>query len=530
MFKNKKILIIIILAVVLFFVYACPYFELRPQTDTGEMWIFNTPDEMANYFFIANFNNNSELKVSEPLNNLVGSLNIVHPRSMQVASGNLVPGNFLGFILILGWLAKIFGLASVPFIIPFFSLLAIICFYLILKSFFEEKIAFWSALLLMILPAFWYYSSRSLFNNVLFLDFLIIGFYLLVRFSNKKNVVNLVVAGLLIGSALTMRTADLAWVGLLLILFCWFRRREIGWPYWLLLIVLIFVPFLPILFYQLQLYGGALATGYSLKAQAVGSFWLLHTAQKFLLPFGFSLKNIFYNFYFYFIKMFWWYFWPGLLGGLTLIYQWLKGRLTLEKKRYFVLFVLVSLFILLYYGSWFFFNNLMGKALIGSSQTRYLLPIYILSLPLAVYGFDKVLQFIKIIYLKKIIFLLIAVIMIFFSVRVVWTSGEESLGSVIKTVKSYQQINKEVRRLTENNAIIVSSYNDKVFFPQRKVIYYWQEPQFLASISLFMKEAPVYLYSINGPADENYIKSNSQLKLELVKKINASETLYKLTN
>lgn len=539
MFKEKNYLIIIIfLAIVFFFVYSSLYWSLRPSAVGNDMWIFNTPDETANHFFIEKIAEDTSLKQFEPLNNISGELNLVHPRITTVVDNNIVPGSFLGFILIEGFLAKVFGIGSIPFIIPFFSILAIICFYLIIKKIFKPEIAFWSAVLLMIMPAFWYYNSRSLFNNILFIDFLIIGFYFLLKFTSQKKILSLIASGLLIGLALTIRTSDSLWVGGLVLLVFIFYRQKFKWWQWPTVAVLIFIPFIPILLYQNYLYGSPFTIGYapSGSSKLLGDNLFLGLLKQFVMPFGFKIKSIFYNFYHYFVKMFWWYFWPAFGGGMVLLINSFRKKVNKKEKNYFLAFIVISLLIVIYYGSWFFFNNLMAQPLIGSSQVRYLMPIYIMSIPILVY-FVK--WFLSLFLRNKISKVVIAIILLiwtgFLSFDAVLGSSPESLSLVKNTVKTYHLINQQVRQITEDNSVIISSYSDKLFFPKRKVIFYWEEPRFLENIELIKKEAPIYFYSVNPDYEINYIVDNSYLEEELIIELDrlilnlgSEENLYKI--
>ena len=136
--EKKYVWLIIFVGFIFFFIYNACYFSLRPSVNNSDMWIFNTPDETANYFFIQKFaeNNSSTggLKILEPLNNASPQWQLVHPRSITALDGNLTPGGFLGFIIILGTLAKIIGLQGVFFCLPIFSIFAVVCFCLLYTS------------------------------------------------------------------------------------------------------------------------------------------------------------------------------------------------------------------------------------------------------------------------------------------------------------------------------------------------------------------------------------------------------------
>lgn len=529
--SNKThIIVILALAVVFAVIYSSLYFSLRPAAMNNDMWIFNTPDETANYFFIEKFTVSGQLLEPEPLNELSGELNLVHPRSTTVVNNAVAPASFLGFALTARMFAKILTVHFIPFIIPLMSIFGALCFYLLIKEFFSQDVAFYSALLLLVLPAFWYYNSRSLFNNVMFIDLLIIGFYLLVSFLRREDLARLVFAALFIGLALTVRTADVLWVGLLVLALFIFNPKKFSWTHFSIFIFVTLVAFLPVLGYQYAIYGNIMTTGYVPEGNAklFGDNQLLGFFKQLIAPFGFNLYHIAYNFFHYYARMFFWYFIPAVLGGLMIIYQRFRGRLLKNEAVYLLACLLVGSLLLLYYGSWFFYNNLLSRPLIGSSQVRYFLPLYILAIPLAVYLWGAILNKIKNDNLKFVCGAVIGAAIFYLSLNIVWFSGPESLAAIRGTVKNYHQINKQVRSLTEEQAVIVSSYSDKVFFPKQRVIFYWQDSAYLENIRLIAQAAPIYFYSIDSGGEIDFIVNNSDFSPQLIAEVTPTEFLYKL--
>jgi len=529
--SNKTyIVILLVLAVIFAVVYSSLYFSVRPAAVANDMWIFNTPDETANYFFIEKFTRTGQLVESEPLNEVSGALNLVHPRSTTVVNKALAPASFLGFILIARMFATVFTVHFIPFITPLASIIGVICFYLLVKEFFNQEIAFYSALLLLILPAFWYYNSRSLFNNVLFIDFLLIGFSLLISFLRREDLTRLVFSALFIGLALTIRTADLLWVGSLVVAVFIFNPKKFSWTQFFIFLFVGLLSFLPVLGYQYAVYGNIFTTGYVPEGNAklLGENQLLGLAKQLVAPFGFNLRHLAYNFYYYYVRMFWWYFVAGFLGGALIIWRYFRGQLKNREIDYLVALLLVGALVLLYYGSWFFYNNLLARPLIGSSQVRYFLPLYILAIPPAVYFLGVLFKRFTNDNFKFIAGATLGVAMFYWSLSSVWLAGPESLAAIRTTVKNYHQINKQVRSLTETEAVIISSYSDKIFFPKRRVIFYWQDPAYWENIRLIAQAAPVYFYSIDSGAELDFITNNSDFLPQLVAEITPTEFLYKL--
>lgn len=233
-------LILAALAVIFFFIYS---FLIYGNYSLRFTW----PDETANYFFIKNYIQTSSFTVAEPLNDIAD--NIVKPRSFNVFEGDLVPGSFLGMLLVYGAIGKVIGLDLMVLLTSLFAVLAGIYFYKLMKLFFEPKIAFFSAVLFYLNPAWWYYASFFMLPNVSFICFLIIGFYYLLRidkFKKQSNVLFTILGSFFISLALIVRTNEIFWIApLLLVLFILYYKK-INWAYlplYLLVAFLIFLPF-----------------------------------------------------------------------------------------------------------------------------------------------------------------------------------------------------------------------------------------------------------------------------------------------
>jgi hypothetical protein len=523
------------ICVVCFFAYSAVYFSVRPAVMESDYWIFNTPDETANYFFIERVIGGEDITYPEPLNSASEGLSLVHPRSTTVVDNNIVPGSFLGFIVIMETLGRVLGTGFIPYIIPLTSVVALLSFYLLLRRYFNRRIALVSLFLLAILPAYWYYNSRSLFNNVLFVNLLIIGLYQLQRYLDAKRWQALLLSGLIIGAALTIRTTDVVWVGLLLSGIVWFQRHLL--VSWLKPLILfgagVVAAFVPILQLQATLYGSPFVTGYVPEGIVGEAGTIVSTiiaiAQQFILPFGFHPLTIAHVLYHYGLKMFWWHIILGGSGIVLLLWQWSKKKILPAQQVYLGITFAVSLFILSYYGSWSFSNNLSGQALIGSSQARYLLPVYILLIPAIAILIVMIVDYFKRAWVRQIFIMIILGVCMSLSVWVTLFKGPESLLAVRQTIIGYHQLSKHIQLQTEDDAVIVTSYHDKVFFPARKIIFYWDEPEYLHAIGNILTVAPIYFYSINSDTDRAFIENNSDLRLEYISSLRPNEILYKIT-
>ncbi len=527
---NRAETALIFLALVFFFIYS--WFYLGTAAATAK---FNSPDEAANYFFIKNYVVEGTLKVFEPLNLTTGG--IVHPRSITTSGGNLIPGSFLGLILIYGWLAKIFTLGIVWWLTPFFAIAAVFFLYKIVKNIFDRRIALWSAFLLLVHPAFWYYASRGFFPNILFISLILAGFYFLVGRGKPKNPVlnylDYIFAGLFFGLALTVRLSEIIWVGAALFLLFLIYRKNLKWLEVIVFLLPAGLAFIPVIFYNQTIYGEPLTTAYNLGegSTAVSGVGWFTPAVKFIFPFGLQIKNILKNFSTYFAGMFWWFALPAAFGAVVFIRRLIAGKLDKKIISYLSLGGFISLFLFLYYGSWVFYDNPAKVASIGTSYTRYWLPIYILSLPLVAFTLAKLIDFIRP-WKEKLFAGVLCLIFILFGVNLVFFDKNDGLAYIYKNVWDYAAIAKTVNEMIPAEAIIIVDRADKIFFPDHRVIVPLREESTYTAIPELAKTFPLYYYGLPLVEREmNYLYdgriNREEIEITEVKNFGA-ETLYKL--
>ncbi len=496
--KNKEIWLLIAIGIVMFFVYSyLPLSQInwQKQNNVDLSLRFNTPDEVLNYYFSSQYTRTDQLYYLEPLN--ISMDRVVFPRWALVVQDKITPGSFLGLDLIYGTLGKIFTKNVIPFLTPFFAILGVLFFYLLIKIFFDKKIAFISAFLMFIFPGLWYYASRTMFNNVLFLSLFLGGLYFFIRLfyvnqqksevtlhfgnQNFKSVprnslfiiLNSFLAGLFFGLALITRTSEIAWVALMLLVILIFYRKKIKilWPYFLISLVLFMSCFLSVLYQNKILYGNYFSTGYPLSTASAnletGEIKSISPVQAIFLPFGFNLKNIFYVIYNYIFKLFW----PWFILVVVGFWEFIKSPKTKEQKFYFYLTLAIG-YLIFYYGSWVFHDSSISNLIsIGSSYVRYFLPLYVFSLPFIAYLLVKVWQWQKMTKILK-IFLFIPIIY-YLSLVTYYTifSGPESLPAVKNNLIAYNVQAQSILEIVPEDALILLDESaDKIVFPELKHI------------------------------------------------------------
>jgi hypothetical protein len=510
--KDKKLLSLYILAGIFFFVYSFLSFGTF-----GEPMRFNSPDETANYFFTKKFAQTGEIFYFEDQN--LRADDVIHPRSTKSISGKVVPTSFLGLIIFYGFVAKILGIFIIPFLTPLLAVVGVLFFYLFVKNIFDESIAYLSSILLFFFPAYWYYSSKVMYHNVAFLVFLIIAFYFLsLQFKEggrgKKS--SLFFSGLFFGLALSFRLSEIIWIFFILLVVYFYYFKKISYKKIVILALGLLLPLSLMLFYNNILYSSPFSSGYSgsVNNEGSGTSFLVDIYNT-ILPFGFNFKAIVKNFINYFLSFFWFFSIPAIIGFFII----LKDNINKRKKVYLISYFILAIWLLVYYGSWQIRDNIsLSSVTIGNSYIRYWLPMYIFALPFVAIVFFKVasINFLK----NKIVYFLTAFFIVI-SFNIVVVKGEESILRVRNNVLDYKKDALNIYNITEDNSIILSRYEDKVFFPERRVVFF--NPNNYGAFEGLVKimdENRIYFYDKFIPQkDIDYInnKKIKHLNIEVIK-------------
>ncbi|MFH1413166.1 MAG: hypothetical protein ABIG10_04065 [bacterium] len=560
---NWHWLVLISLAIIFFLgTSAFNYFSQDP-----DFVKWSSPDETANYAMSKLYGQDKGLSYIEP-NNLIAS-DIIIPRSFRSDNGVVKPVSFLGMVLIYGQLASWLGTAIIPYLTPLFAAIGLIFFYLLIKEWFNKQIALFSAIMLCFFPVYVYYSSRSMFHNVLFVDLLIFGLYfgvLMVKHKlfpppgsilAEKRLHYLTwlyagLSGLFIGMAITTRSSELLWLVPLLIIIWLFNLKKIGLVRLFIWLYFLMIALLPIMYWNTILYHAPLNSGYSEVNQSIVSIVdnsenIVSTAvqaeySQTKIFFKKWIDNIFYfgfkgwhsvkMFYYYFFLMFPWLFWLAGLGLILFLHNYKKTK---QHWAYLTSYLAISVILLFYYGSWIFYDNPDPNSFtIGNSYTRYWLPIYLGALPLASLAIISITKIFK----SKILIngTRIAIILIIcsLSLQFVLVGSDEGLLPTFERNKLTRMQFDKILELTEDNSIIITQYHDKLFFPERKVIVgLFTDDNMNIEYAKLAKQFPVYYYNFTLPDKDFDYLNNSKLKdvglkIEIIEKITKDFTLYEI--
>lgn len=590
--KNWHYFIIFFLAII-FFIGTSSFNFFTQSYGNTDFVKWASPDETGNYTFSKLYAQKKTILIPEEYNIIAGD--IIKPRSFRSDDAVLKPVSFLGIILIYGKIASLFSYKIIPYLTPFFAAIGLFYYYALVKKIFGKNNALLSVSLLAFFPPYVYYSARSMFHNVLFTVLLVIGLYYLFLMNGKRKkripkkgerlwwwrtsarwraMAYSSLAGLFFGLAISVRTSELLWLAPVLGILWIFNIRKTG-----VLKIILFCSFavlalFPNFYYNQQLYGSFYLGGYAemnksiieikdasaniVKAPLDDSVFNKEFFNKLkdnILVFGLDIRQSEKILYYYLINMFPWLFWSALFGFIIFIFNWRKSKY--RQWVYFLCLALVSIILILYYGSWQLYDN-PNKAshTIGNSYTRYWLPIYLGLIPLVSLLFIKITRFICKIANKM--FAKIDNRAKFFSWRIDCMYPKWGMRIIAVGIISYLSINfalagseegliylknrqmeskkewQEILKITEQDSLIITRFHDKVFFPERRVIVgLFNDDNMNKEYANLVNHFPVYYYNFTFPEkDFNYLNSSklkaAGLSIERIKRITPDFTLYRL--
>jgi hypothetical protein len=451
--KIKHEYILVIFATIFFVIYSYVSFTSPPK--------FVSPDEVTNYFFTNLYSQTGQFRYTDELNEI--AMGIIHPRSTVYVDGNIIPMKFIGFPLINGTIASVLP-EMVRFLTPLLAVIGAVFLYLLVRDLYNQKLALLSFLLLLIMPPYWYWSTLAMYENIAGCFFLIISVRYFFKLLDTNEPKYFLLVGLFLGLSLFIRPEYILFAVPLLLIFLW-NIKKIKKAYISLSVFSLIAALAPFFILNNELYGSPLLTGQHMHYQ-----WSQAIPKS-----SFSIANFFENSS-NLIDLTPLLFLCGLLG----LFYCIKKRIHLPYMAFFIVWLLVPAF--------YFLSGRIGPTGVHSSYVRYLLPVYLLSLPLISY-FVLSLR-------AKFVSVLLVFVMLIVSILTVLPVINDNLESV----KGYDRQNSTLVNETQPDAVIFVEYWDKVIFPERKVGLVKELPEenrseMLAEIviELYERGVPVYL-------------------------------------
>lgn len=477
--KNSKYSLVLLLLCFLFFgLYSFNVWSLwLPNLYNFRHLIFNWPDANANYFFAKVFAESHVFYFPESLNLI--SDNLLHTRSINVYDGNLVPISFLPSIFLFGIFFKVLGGANILWLTPALASVSVfIAYKLIYKIFGDIKISFISALLLLPLAPWLYFSNVVMLPTILFIFLVLLGWLFITHYFHKQNLVYWTLGSIFLTLAVLVRPTELVWLTVIssLVLYWNKHKLHLGHLFWGGFIFVLFIS--GFLYLNKITYGAYLATGYSnlqtgnLPTETnLGATSIINYFKLLFVPFGFNWRLVASNFVNYILEIIW-PFIIFILAGLYFLWLKLKNkqRQYILWQRYLIIFFITSFLILLYYASWDLADPLVKHLnKISISYIRYFMPIYLLMIPVVAYGFKRLFFAGQRFNRPAIGYFMLSIVAIVF-IRMAFYSENDGLiknrENIIEYYYQYQNVSKSIPA----NSIIISDRSDKVFFPKYKVV------------------------------------------------------------
>ncbi len=498
--KNKRWLVASLFAAVLFFAYAA--FPLSIQG------IWNAPDETAAAWAVGKLplltgDYSQPAAYAEELGGLV------HPRSMLVHQGQLVPAMWLG----LPWLLNLFGaltgdhVETIELLVVAISVLAVFSWKSIVTKLFENPTVGWiAAFVLAVHPGWWYFTARGFHPNVVFVSFLIFGvlaWYVAAAHKPPKRALlwrdlMLFLGGVSFGMALFVRTNEAVWVVPLLFLVAWYQRRK-PFKEHLLAVLGVALPLLLMLNLHGTVYGDVFLTGYTIGGDpvpvevstTVESVGFSNPLLAQLFPFGIHEMNVLQNvtsFHVVFFAL-----WTAftVFGLLMLALEWRTLRPD-QKQRYrrlLWLSALVSAYLFIVYGSWNISDNPDPSAVtIGTSYIRYWLPITLAMTALVGYAIVRGVSYRYSATMRQVVIGIWLVAFGYAGFAQTVFGRDEGLAFVHQNLLEFQTQRDQVLALTDETDVIIVDRSDKILFPNRDIVYPLRNETTYANL-LAMKQA-----------------------------------------
>ncbi|GEM_PF-5462539 len=442
--------------------------------------IYNSPDEMANAFFGKGIAEDGHITRNAFHKNLPSS---VTPRSILRANDSLIPVGFVSVPVLFSIFIKLFGFKGMMLFFAAFAALALLAWHQFLRAVFGSRLALLTTFLTAIHPLILYWNERPLIPSAWFLSCIFVSLYFLgklmhLRSSHLPSDIGIelespvarqrkaeryifsALGGFLFGLALVLRPQEAIWLLLIplgLLVTSQFRKKVSLLPYF----VGAAIPISLLLILQRSLYGSVLGTGYHLTPFSAP---FLEILGNFIMPFGFDPEHMLSIVATYGGGMVWWSTSIALLGMVAVAFR-KDGRLLKRLRVWFMVFLCAAVWLVWWYGSFVIHDRIDTLASIGTSFTRYFLPLYAMMMPFVAYALFRIRA-----RLGGVVVAIVVVLLAVLSLRIAMWSTDESLAAIPDVLMQNQQIQKRVVDVTPPDAIIFTERLDKAIFPAREVV------------------------------------------------------------
>lgn len=466
------------------------------MTMFGEMPRLNSPDETINWTTALRVADGRGVGVYEPLNKV--SENIIRPRAMTVIGEYIVPVSFLAMPVMYGAI----GAVTLPLVIPFLTALVtalvLPAVYGVWRRYFDERVALIATVLWAFHPALWYYTSRAMYHNVLFVDLLILAWWVYLVAREQEWKWDWVMAlTLTVSMAVAVRLNEAVWILPLLVVVWWTQRRALGWRQYVVGFVTAGVFWLGWYWLQQSVYGVGGAVQYTTPVQS--AHWVRQWLAL-LWPFGFDAGTLGTTIQRYFVVLLlplW------LMVWLAAVQKWENARENMREmfSPYFLITLAVTVWLVLYYGSWAVVDTVgLSGVTVGNSHVRYWLPVFALWMPYVALGVDSVSGWFRAEH-RRMVSVAVVLLLVSYGFLIAFFDKYEGLVSIASRLQTSRATAAYVANITPEDAIVLGDRSDKVFYPDRRVISpgtlpYQTYDEVMLGLPVLLDKVPVYAYAL----------------------------------
>ncbi|MFA6017621.1 MAG: hypothetical protein WCT28_03085 [Patescibacteria group bacterium] len=513
----------------------------------GISGVFPSPDERANAFFAQTFAEKLSFCSEEPLNVIAQGL--VHPRSTVAPGTCILPSSFLGLPVFIGIVILVFGVfgstvASIAAmcVTPFLAGLGIAAWWWTVRRLTgRESMADIAAFVVLIHPAFWYYSARVMMHNVPFASFLLIAGSIAILAIDRRSVWLASAAGAIAALAMTMRLVEAPIFIIVIAIALIFYRRSVPWKLVFFAsgsVILVFGLYAAL---SAMIYGSPFVTGYTLPdlraaADSADSIVavapsMFDRASGLLLPFGFHPRAMMKNVLTYGFQLY------PMLSFLAIIGAVMAWRTKLLGWRLAVaLLFITSVWMGMVYGSWSMADNIDPNAVtVGNSHVRYWLPLFVASSVFVAYAVDAFTRRSRAASMIVIVMLLCVGTL---SAQTVF-GGTDGLLATRSALISYEEKQERVFELVrcseggDLRPIVVVDHADKYLFPTCRVIVPLRSDATYAILPTLIDIVPIYYFGLTLPqGDVDFLNEEklgeNALRIDAIETI-MDQTLYRIS-
>ncbi|MDG1950305.1 MAG: hypothetical protein P8J32_05840, partial [bacterium] len=353
-------------------------------------------------------------------------------------------------------------------------------------------------------------SARGLMHNVLFVDLMILGAWLwleqpLRRTKRTHSLLNDGLAGFLIAMALFTRTSEVAWVLVMILVVIAIGWKSIGNKRLRVASMGTIAGGGVALLVNWLTYGHPLLTGYTVGAVVQEAAVITESvATSGILPFGFHPRTALQHFADYGVTMFWW---LSILAAPGLFILWTQKRHQRTVRWGIGIAALVSMWIVLMYGSWEIHDNPdPTQVTMANSYVRYWLPMYIVSIPMMAATLHWVSERAKTRMAKGFFLATLVTVVVGLNVHATFIQGQDGLINVRQELAESALVQSSVLTHVPENAIVIVDRADKLFFPHRDVWYPLRDDATYEAMPTLVESGPLFYYGITFPeTDMEYL-------------------------